>query len=108
YTDGEFAREARHVSSTTFLAHVRYASTGQLSEANTHPFRQAGRLFAHNGVIHGLPDLDARLGPAGALVRGETDSERVFALITEETAPARGDVTARIGAASPPTPPNPP
>src|SRR5262249_19293689 len=99
YTDREFAREARHVSSTTFLAHVRYASTGQLSEANTHPFHQAGRLFAHNGVIHGLPDLDARLGPAGALVRGETDSERVFALITEETARAGGDVTAGIGAA---------
>jgi len=93
YTDREFARQAQHVSSTTFVAHVRYASTGRLSEANTHPFCQQDRLFAHNGVVRGLPDLDARLGPARDLVRGETDSERVFALVTDEIARACGDVT---------------
>jgi predicted glutamine amidotransferase len=96
YADREFARQAQHVSSTTFVAHVRYASTGPLSEPNTHPFCQQGRLFAHNGVVRGLPDLDARLGAARARVRGETDSERVFALITDEIVRACGDVTAGL------------
>jgi glutamine amidotransferase len=51
---------------------------------NTHPFEQAGRLFAHNGVIGDLPALEGELGDTAALVRGETDSERFFALITRE------------------------
>jgi glutamine amidotransferase len=87
YRDAEFAREAREVSGSTFLAHVRYASTGGLRIENTHPFRQDGRLFAHNGVVTGLDRLHDKLaeelgGPVEDLVRGDTDSERVFALIT--------------------------
>jgi len=83
YQDAEFAREAREVSGTTFLAHVRYASTGGLRVENTHPFLQDGRLFAHNGVVTDLDRLDEKLGDVlGSLVRGDTDSERVFALIT--------------------------
>src|ERR1700736_1378380 len=48
YADAEFARRAQEVTSTTFVAHIRYASTGALELANTHPFEQRGRLFAHN------------------------------------------------------------
>jgi predicted glutamine amidotransferase len=102
YADAEFARQAREVSSTTFVAHVRYASTGGLAEENTHPFCQDGRLFAHNGVVWGLPELEAHLGEyPGALdlVRGQTDSERVFALVTAQIAGAGGDVTAGLVAA---------
>ena len=51
YEDQAFAREARSVTSRTFVAHVRYASTGGLELKNTHPFEQRGRIFAHNGVI---------------------------------------------------------
>ena len=72
------------MQSRTFIAHVRYASTGGLSIENTHPFEQQGRLFAHNGAIGGLERLDAELGAAMAEVHGETDSERIFALITRE------------------------
>ena len=52
--------------------------------ANTHPFAQDGRLFAHNGAFGGLDLLDARLADLDArnLVGGQTDSERMFALIT--------------------------
>ena len=82
YEDAEFAREAREVSSTTFVAHVRYASTGGLLPRNTHPFVQDGRLFAHNGVIEDLPALERELGDARSLVQGDTDSERFFALVT--------------------------
>lgn len=98
WQDRAFAREARDLESTTFLAHVRYASTGAHTFVNTHPFEQAGRLFAHNGSFGGLEQLDRRLedlGTAG-LVRGETDSERLFALITGETRNAGGDVAAGV------------
>ncbi len=99
YGDARFAREAREVSSSTFLAHVRYATTGALTALNTHPFEQDGRLFAHNGVVGDLPALEAHLGDEMRLVKGDTDSERYFALITREIAAAAGDVGAGIRAA---------
>jgi glutamine amidotransferase len=95
YEDRQFGREAREVSSRTFVAHVRYASNGGLTVENTHPFEQQGRLFAHNGVIGDLPALEHELGDAMAMVGGDTDSERFFALITREIDRA-GDVHAGI------------
>lgn len=101
WQDAEFARDARDAQGTTVVAHVRYASTGAHTTENTHPFLQDGRLFAHNGVVHGLDVLDARLAELGArdLVAGATDSERVFALVTAETRRAGGDVGAGLRAA---------
>jgi predicted glutamine amidotransferase len=94
--DREFGHEAREVASTTFVAHIRFASTGGLETRNTHPFEQNGRLFAHNGVIGDLAALDAHLADSLELVRGDTDSERFFALITREAAAHDGDVSAGI------------
>jgi predicted glutamine amidotransferase len=99
YEDREFAENARELESRTFVAHVRYASNGGLTTANTHPFEQDGRLFAHNGVIGDLQRLEAELGEARELVGGETDSERFFALITREIR-ATGDVGEGIAAAA--------
>ena len=101
WQDAQFAAAARELRGTTFVAHVRYASTGAHTMANTHPFQQDGRLLAHNGVVQGLSELDGRLAGLGAagLVGGETDSERVFALITAETWRHGGDVTAGLTAA---------
>ena len=96
FKDRAFATQAKQVSSATFLAHIRYASTGGLQTRNTHPFEQEGRLFAHNGVIEGLDALDERLGPDLSLVKGDTDSERFFALIIRETRARGGQVAAGI------------
>lgn len=100
YQDRRFAEEARQRTSTTFLAHIRYASTGGLRPENTHPFAQHGRLFAHNGVIEDLPKLEAELGAYRDLVIGDTDSERFFALITQRIEQHDGDVTAGIVSAA--------
>ena len=100
YEDQAFAREARELESTTFIAHVRYATTGGIEARNTHPFEQHGRLFAHNGVIHDLDSLDRELGDDRALVQGDTDSERLFALVTREIGRHDGDVGAGIAAAA--------
>jgi glutamine amidotransferase len=99
YADLDFATRAHKVASRTFVAHIRFASTGALELRNTHPFEQAGRLFAHNGVIEDLPALEAHLGASLSLVHGDTDSERFFALITREIAASHGDVGAGIAVA---------
>lgn len=98
WQDRDFATEAHSLTGTTFIAHVRYATTGSLDVRNTHPFLQDGRIFAHNGVLEGLEILDARLRAVGAqdLVLGQTDSERVFALMTASIRAAGGDVAAGI------------
>jgi predicted glutamine amidotransferase len=99
YEDHLFAREAKHERSRTFVAHVRYASSGGLTIENTHPFEQEGRVFAHRGYIGDLEALELRLGEHRELVRGDTDSERFFALITKEIEAAGGDVEDGIAAA---------
>src|SRR5659263_370981 len=38
YADEAFAVEARELTSRTFVAHIRYASTGAVAGRNTHPF----------------------------------------------------------------------
>ncbi|MGN5238311.1 class II glutamine amidotransferase [Rhodococcus sp. SJ-3] len=100
YEDRAFATEARERSSRTFLAHIRYASTGGLAPRNTHPFEQNRRLFAHNGVLGDLDRLDAELGSYRGLVQGDTDSERFFALVTRRIDEHDGDVTAGLTAAA--------
>ena len=101
YEDTEFAREARAARSRTFVAHVRYASVGAHTVANTHPFALDGRIFAHNGTLTGIDALDRRLAELDAtgLVLGDTDSERMFALITAETRRHGGSVADGIAAA---------
>lgn len=92
YEDRDFATEAKEVRSRTFVSHIRYASNGGVEMKNTHPFEQEDRLFAHNGVIGNVDQLDAELGDSISLVQGDTDSERFFALITRETERCGGDL----------------
>ena len=95
WQDREFTSAAHNLSGTTFVAHVRHASIGAHIVANTHPFVEGGRLFAHNGVVQGLSRLESRLAELDATgyVHGETDSQRVFALITAEIGRLGGDVS---------------
>ena len=85
YGDRRFAREAREVSSRTFVAHVRFASTGALECTTPTRSSSTGVLFAHNGVIEDLEALDAQLGddrrwskatPTRALVRADHARDR--------------------------------
>jgi glutamine amidotransferase len=59
-----------------------------------------GAIMAHNGGFGELSQLEDRLGDYLALVHGDTDSERYFALITKETDARGGDVAAGITAAA--------
>jgi predicted glutamine amidotransferase len=95
-----FIADAHEVSSRTFLAHIRHATAGEPTIENTHPFEQHGRLFAHNGVLGDLPALRERLGPHAELVKGSTDSELYFTLMTKRIEEHDGDVIAGIAHAA--------
>jgi predicted glutamine amidotransferase len=100
FRDEEFIHEAKQAQSTTFVAHVRWATAGGRTVQNTHPFVMHGRIMAHNGGFGELARLDEQLGSYGSLVLGDTDSERYFALITQQTDAHDGDVGAGIEAAA--------
>jgi predicted glutamine amidotransferase len=100
FSDEEFIHEARQAESSTFVAHVRWATAGGRTVPNTHPFTMHGRIMAHNGGLGELPRLEEELGSYRSLVQGDTDSERYFALITKETDAHGGDVGAGLAAAA--------
>jgi len=100
FEDPEFSHEARQAESATFVAHVRWASAGGRTLRNTHPFAMNGRIMAHNGGFGELDRLDRQLGEYASLVGGDTDSERYFALITQQIDARNGDVAAGIVAAA--------
>ncbi|MCB1786171.1 MAG: class II glutamine amidotransferase [Chromatiaceae bacterium] len=72
------------------ISHIRLATVGELSLANTQPFARelGGRMhvFAHNGD---LPEIRAEQGgsPARFLALGETDSELAFCNLMTRLAP---------------------
>jgi predicted glutamine amidotransferase len=95
-----FVTGAHEASSRTFLAHIRHATAAAPSLENTHPFEQHGRLFAHNGVLAELDRLRARLGEYEALLKGSTDSELYFTLMTRRIEEHGGDIAAGVAAAA--------
>jgi glutamine amidotransferase len=100
FSDQEFIHEAQQARSSTFVAHVRWATAGGRTVRNTHPFTMNGRIMAHNGGFGELSQLDSELGSYAGLVLGETDSERYFALITKQADAHGGDLGAGIAAAA--------
>jgi len=87
------------VSTTCFFAHVRAASAGEVSEANCHPFHFKNFLFMHNGGIGGFQRLKRHIrrklsDEVYDWIRGQTDSEHLFALILENLANRDGRPTA--------------
>jgi glutamine amidotransferase len=80
------------IRSDNIVAHIRKATQGGVSLANTHPFVRElwGRywVFAHNGDLKDFgPRLHAAFRPVG-----ETDSERAFCWLMQELAKAHASV----------------
>lgn len=98
-TNQAYQAVAERLVASQMIVHLRYAATGSTSLVNTHPFSFDGRTFAHNGVLGDLDRIEERLGANRAMVMGETDSERFFALITLAIREADGDVRAGITSA---------
>jgi predicted glutamine amidotransferase len=100
FRDEEFIHEAKQAESATFVAHVRWATAGGRTVRNTHPFAMHGRIMAHNGGFGEVARLQEQLGAYASLVLGDTDSERYFALITQQAEAHDGDLGAGITAAA--------
>jgi predicted glutamine amidotransferase len=80
------AHEAIDARGRILMAHVRRATHGELSDANTHPFCLGEYAFCHSGS---LSRHDRLMGlPDGAGPKGETDSERLFHRLLREVDPA--------------------
>lgn len=79
---------AQKIQSNCIFAHVRAASLGEVSEANCHPFHFNNYLFMHNGGIEGFHHVKRYLRRLLSdeiydWIRGQTDSEHLFALFLE-------------------------
>jgi glutamine amidotransferase len=76
------------IRTNCLFAHIRAASEGGITEENTHPFRFERFLMMHNG---GIPKFRLIRRKLLALlddelfdwIRGQTDSEHVFALLMQ-------------------------
>lgn len=80
---------ARVTRTSCLLAHIRAATPGlPVTQLNCHPFSRGGLSFMHNGTVGGFlgfkQKLVSELRPETfAALEGSTDSEHVFALVTE-------------------------
>lgn len=75
-------RELAGGTGETLVAHIRQKTVGPTSLENTHPFLRDGFIFAHNGTIRKLDALESRISARRrAELKGDTDSERLFAVV---------------------------
>ncbi|RYC33862.1 class II glutamine amidotransferase [Lichenibacterium minor] len=83
WSDDNLASLCRQIRSRMFAAHVRSATSGDVSPANCHPFTLGRHLFLHNGQIGDYERIRRRID---ALIpddlyahrRGNGDSEVIF------------------------------
>jgi glutamine amidotransferase len=80
-----FERLGEQTATTSLLAHIRLASVGEVDDRNNHPFLAEGWAFMHNGTLRHFErhraQLEREIAPRWrARLRGDTDSERCFAL----------------------------
>lgn len=90
---------AQKIESDCIFAHVRAASLGEVSEANCHPFHFKNFLFMHNGEVEGFHFIKRYLRRLLSddiydWIRGQTDSEHLFALFLEQMRRQKGAYTA--------------
>ena len=93
-TESPIARlMVRGVRSRIVVSHVRWASRGEVSYVNTHPFvrRLWDRdwVFAHNGTLEGFVE-DPRYRLEECRPVGSTDSEHAFCYIIQELSRSTG------------------
>ena len=83
WSDANLASLCHQVEAPMFLAHVRSATSGEVSMANCHPFAAGRHLFMHNGQIGGYDRIRRAVeamipDDLYARRRGNGDSEAIF------------------------------
>ncbi len=77
---------APKIRTECFIAHVRAASVGEVSESNCHPFQYKNLLMMHNGGIENFALIKRQIREPLSdefynWIKGQTDSEHIFALL---------------------------
>ena len=83
------------IRTNCLFAHIRAASEGAISEDNTHPFHFERFLMMHNGSIPQFRRIKRKLqallnDEIFMWIKGQTDSEHIFALLMQHVAEMRG------------------
>jgi predicted glutamine amidotransferase len=77
-----YDRVAREARASLAIAHVRQKTVGETALENTHPFVRGRFVLAHNGTVKATTTLMDHSSPERlAELRGQTDSERLFAFL---------------------------
>jgi glutamine amidotransferase len=77
---------APKIRTECFIAHVRAASVGEVSESNCHPFQYKNLLMMHNGGVENFELIKRQIREPLSdelynWIKGQTDSEHIFALL---------------------------
>lgn len=80
-----FDRLGSELATASMILHLRLASVGSVTERNAHPFVSGPWAFMHNGTVFQFArrqaEFEKLIAPEfRAQLKGETDSERLFAL----------------------------
>ena len=83
WSDANLVSLCRQIRSPLFMAHVRAATSGEVSTANCHPFTDGRAIFTHNGQIGHYGRLRRTIealipDEIYHLRQGSTDSEAIF------------------------------
>lgn len=78
------AVDAQDVTGGTGIAHTRWATHGEPSEANAHPHVSGDIAVVHNGIIENHEELRATLQERGYVFQSQTDTEVIAHLVEWE------------------------
>lgn len=78
------ALEASPLLGGTGIAHTRWATHGEPSEANAHPHRSGKIAVVHNGIIENYEELKLVLQQRGYVFQSQTDTEVIAHLVEWE------------------------
>ncbi|GMQ49280.1 glutamine--fructose-6-phosphate transaminase (isomerizing) [Vibrio sp. 10N] len=78
------AVDAQDVTGGTGIAHTRWATHGEPSEANAHPHVSGDIAVVHNGIIENHEELRALLQERGYVFQSQTDTEVIAHLVEWE------------------------
>lgn len=88
WNDSNLLSIAEKTRTDCLVGHIRAATHGEVAQQNCHPFRHKSLLMMHNGAINGFGKIKRELRNLLSddiyhWVRGQTDSEHLFALFLE-------------------------